>query len=392
MGIWEQMPDTFLDKLRRRVRIRPTARARLEHRRLDPGHARRQGRRLLRAGRQLRRRHSRHRRDRGRAGDVRAHRPRRHQAQPLAPLPRARRRCCCPASAGPSATTQATGEQFVTVEDSMAMVHRSRRPPAAHLARRSQRGRDRHRAWRRSCSATRSAGGRWGATTASSASTSSTWSRGFTPTRSGWRGRAGSCCRGAHMTRAPSPPRPARRASRSTRRPRREVPEGHLLLQTVRSHDQFNTTVYGLDDRYRGHQRRSPGGVRQPRRPRATATCADGDLVDLVSVWSDGERRAPSFRVVEYPTPRGLCRHLLPRGERPGPARFDRGDQQHAGIQVDRDPVGALGRPHQLGRPPGISTGAATQGSAHPISARVSALRGPLATRGAGAMRAVAGS
>ena len=31
-----------------------------------------------------------------------------------------------------------------------------------------------------------------------------------------------------------------------------EVPAGHLLLQTVRSHDQFNTTVYGLDDRYRG--------------------------------------------------------------------------------------------------------------------------------------------
>ena len=30
------------------------------------------------------------------------------------------------------------------------------------------------------------------------------------------------------------------------------MPEGHLLLQTVRSHDQFNTTIYGLDDRYRG--------------------------------------------------------------------------------------------------------------------------------------------
>ncbi len=30
------------------------------------------------------------------------------------------------------------------------------------------------------------------------------------------------------------------------------VPPGHLLLQTIRSHDQFNTTVYGLDDRYRG--------------------------------------------------------------------------------------------------------------------------------------------
>src|SRR5207244_297368 len=31
-----------------------------------------------------------------------------------------------------------------------------------------------------------------------------------------------------------------------------QVPEGRLLLQTMRSHDQFNTTIYGLDDRYRG--------------------------------------------------------------------------------------------------------------------------------------------
>ena len=31
-----------------------------------------------------------------------------------------------------------------------------------------------------------------------------------------------------------------------------EVPEGQLLLQTIRSHDQYNTTIYGLNDRYRG--------------------------------------------------------------------------------------------------------------------------------------------
>ena len=31
-----------------------------------------------------------------------------------------------------------------------------------------------------------------------------------------------------------------------------DVPDGHLLLQTLRSHDQFNTTIYGLSDRYRG--------------------------------------------------------------------------------------------------------------------------------------------
>jgi molybdopterin-dependent oxidoreductase alpha subunit len=90
-----------------------------------------------------------------------------------------------------------------------------------------------------------------------------------------------------------------------------EVPEGHLLLQTVRSHDQFNTTVYGLDDRYRG--------IRGGRRVVFVSTddlrergLRDGNLVDLVSVWADGERRAPGFRAVEYATPRGCAAAYFP--------------------------------------------------------------------------------
>ncbi len=91
------------------------------------------------------------------------------------------------------------------------------------------------------------------------------------------------------------------------------VPEDHLLLQTVRSHDQFNTTVYGLDDRYRGVK----GGRRvvfvngDDLRDRGLS---DGDLVDLVSVWSDGERRAAGFRAIEYPTPRGCAATYFPEG------------------------------------------------------------------------------
>jgi molybdopterin-dependent oxidoreductase alpha subunit len=90
-----------------------------------------------------------------------------------------------------------------------------------------------------------------------------------------------------------------------------DVPEGHLLLQTVRSHDQFNTTVYGFDDRYRGIKggRRvvfvNAGDLR-------AQGLEDGDLVDIVSVWSDGERRAKSFRAVGYPTPRGCAAAYFP--------------------------------------------------------------------------------
>jgi molybdopterin-dependent oxidoreductase alpha subunit len=90
-----------------------------------------------------------------------------------------------------------------------------------------------------------------------------------------------------------------------------EAPPGHLLLQTLRSHDQFNTTVYGLDDRYRGiHGGRhvvllNPVDI-------AERGLHDGDYVDLISVWSDGERRAKHFRVVEYETTQGSAAAYYP--------------------------------------------------------------------------------
>ncbi|GAA5144441.1 FdhF/YdeP family oxidoreductase [Nocardioides marinquilinus] len=91
-----------------------------------------------------------------------------------------------------------------------------------------------------------------------------------------------------------------------------EVPEGRLLLQTLRSHDQFNTTIYGLDDRYRGisNGRRvvfvHPDDVRH-------LGFAEGDVVDLVSEWLDGsERTAPGFRIVSYEQPVGCAAAYYP--------------------------------------------------------------------------------
>ncbi|MBO8198117.1 FdhF/YdeP family oxidoreductase [Streptomyces smyrnaeus] len=91
-----------------------------------------------------------------------------------------------------------------------------------------------------------------------------------------------------------------------------QVPQGRLLLQTLRSHDQYNTTVYGLDDRYRG--------IRNGRRvvlvhPEDAAAhgLADGAYADLTSEWSDGrERVARGFRVVHYPTARGCAAAYYP--------------------------------------------------------------------------------
>ena len=91
-----------------------------------------------------------------------------------------------------------------------------------------------------------------------------------------------------------------------------QAPEGHLVLQTLRSHDQWNTIPYAMDDRYRGIK----GGRRvvlvNPS-DLAGLGLSDGGLVDLVSIWSDGsERRADGFRVVGYPTPPGSAAAYYP--------------------------------------------------------------------------------
>jgi molybdopterin-dependent oxidoreductase alpha subunit len=118
----------------------------------------------------------------------------------------------------------------------------------------------------------------------------------------------------------PHPPRDERRFNTASGRAlftenRLEVlrvPEGRLILQTLRSHDQYNTTIYGLDDRYRGiHAGRRVVLVHPDDIGRLGLT--DGEMVDLVSEWRDGvERRAAGFRLVAYQTARGCCAAYFP--------------------------------------------------------------------------------
>jgi molybdopterin-dependent oxidoreductase alpha subunit len=90
------------------------------------------------------------------------------------------------------------------------------------------------------------------------------------------------------------------------------VAEGRLLLQTIRSHDQFNTTVYGKDDRYRGIHGAREVVLVHPE-DLAERGLQEGDLVDLVSEWTDGsERRVEGWRVVPYNTPRGNAAAYYP--------------------------------------------------------------------------------
>jgi molybdopterin-dependent oxidoreductase alpha subunit len=90
------------------------------------------------------------------------------------------------------------------------------------------------------------------------------------------------------------------------------APEGHLVLQSLRSHDQWNTIPYAMNDRYRGiHDARRVVMVNPE--DLAELGIADRELVDIVSVWHDGvERRAPAFRVVAYPASRGSAAAYYP--------------------------------------------------------------------------------
>ena len=93
------------------------------------------------------------------------------------------------------------------------------------------------------------------------------------------------------------------------------VPAGCLLLQTIRSHDQYNTTIYGLDDRYRGISEARRVVLVNPT-DLAELGLFDRQLVDVVSQWPTPtgveHRRASGFRVVAYPTAPGCAAAYYP--------------------------------------------------------------------------------
>ncbi|HET7188540.1 MAG TPA: FdhF/YdeP family oxidoreductase [Gemmatimonadaceae bacterium] len=117
----------------------------------------------------------------------------------------------------------------------------------------------------------------------------------------------------------PNPPRDRREWPTETRKasftihpiPRTVLQPGQLVMMTVRSHDQFNTTVYGLHDRYRG--------VRDERRvvfmneeDIAERGLGAGQVVDLTSHFQGETRVARQFVVVPYPIPRKCAATYFP--------------------------------------------------------------------------------
>jgi molybdopterin-dependent oxidoreductase alpha subunit len=101
----------------------------------------------------------------------------------------------------------------------------------------------------------------------------------------------------AHFTRIPLP--------------RIELEPGQLILMTIRSHDQFNTTVYDVNDRYRGiHGHRHV--LLMNRADLEARGLKAGDKVIITSHFRGEKRRAAGFTVTEYDIPRGCAAAYFP--------------------------------------------------------------------------------
>ena len=96
--------------------------------------------------------------------------------------------------------------------------------------------------------------------------------------------------------------------------------DGQYLMATVRSHDQYNTTIYGLDDRYRGIYGERRVVMMNPQ-DIVDAGFTEGQVVDLTSHFEDGERHAPRFVVVRQDVPRRCVFTYFPEANPLVPAR-----------------------------------------------------------------------
>ena len=206
---------------------------------------------------------------------------------------------------------QSSGEQFVTVENSMGVVHKSRGglKPASPMLRSEP----------------------W--IVASLASTT------LEGNHIDWMGLANSydrirdlmsdCLSGfedynerVRQTNGfylPNPPRDSRsfntydgKAHFTTHElPDLDIPNGHFVMMTLRSHDQYNTTIYGLDDRYRGIKGNRRIIMMNPldMLDRGWKT---RQLIDVTSHFNGKERASRNWLVIPYDIPRGNLASYFP--------------------------------------------------------------------------------
>ncbi|MFD1551427.1 hypothetical protein DNU06_13505 [Putridiphycobacter roseus] len=93
--------------------------------------------------------------------------------------------------------------------------------------------------------------------------------------------------------------------------PNHQIPADHFVLMTVRTHDQYNTTIYGMNDRYRGifNERRV---VLMHKEDMHAQGLKGGDVVNITSHFNGERRQANKFKVVEYEIAKGCIGSYFP--------------------------------------------------------------------------------
>jgi molybdopterin-dependent oxidoreductase alpha subunit len=93
--------------------------------------------------------------------------------------------------------------------------------------------------------------------------------------------------------------------------PNWKLKDEELIMMTIRSHDQFNTTIYGLNDRYRGvfNERRI---IFMNREDLKTRGLKEQQVVNLRSEFNGVTRKANNFKVVGYDIPKNCCATYFP--------------------------------------------------------------------------------
>jgi molybdopterin-dependent oxidoreductase alpha subunit len=155
----------------------------------------------------------------------------------------------------------------------------------------------------------------------------------------------------------PNPPRDLREFQTDSRRAAFHafpltaftVPQGEYILTTIRSHDQFNTTIYGLNDRYRGifnGRRVVFMNADDIEAERFTA----GQPIDLIGRFGDRERIAHCFLVTPYQIPRGCLATYFPEANVLVPISSVADESNQPTSKSVRVRVRASDDPEQIGR------------------------------------------
>ena len=95
------------------------------------------------------------------------------------------------------------------------------------------------------------------------------------------------------------------------RLPERVISDDRFILMTIRSHDQYNTTVYGMDDRYRGIYNARRIVMMNPEDMQKLGV-ENSEAVDLTSHFGERTIQSLDWKVVPYDIPKGNLAAYFP--------------------------------------------------------------------------------